>query len=547
MRGGWSGRVDTVLEVIVLIVTLLAGLLARTVGLPPMLGFLVAGFALVPLQQFWPGLATINFQPWADIGITLLLFTIGLKLELRSLLRPFVWAVNCLHMSLMILFIAALLFGLKTLGWVLLADLAMPQALTIGFALSFSSTVFAVKVLEERGEMASLHGKTAVGILVMQDFFAVAYLTAIGDSWPSMYAPLLLLLIPARGILLNLLKRCGHGELLVLAGFAIAYMAYALFEWVALKGGLGALFVGALLAGSDKGNELVKALLTIKDLLLIGFFLSIGQYGLPSADVWLMALLLTLLLFIKPLLYFLLLAGFQLRTQTALFCALALNHYSEFGLIVASIAVQQKSLPEQWLVILALALSFSFVISSIINLYGDRLHARWHLLLARVQTPNRVAEQRAIDIGNAKILVMGMGRIGGGAYDYLQAMYGDAVLGFEENEQKVVAQVKAGRRVLVGDAGDRDLWQRLPHQKIEKVILTLNNHRETMQVTQTLRECGYAGVIAAVAKFEDDLQELKAMGVIAFNFYAEAGAGFAEHVVAHLNKNTMTNTQEISS
>ena len=524
-------------EVVVLIVALAAGLMARSTGLPPMVGFLAAGFALTPLQRFWPGIEAVNFQPLVDVGVTLLLFSIGLKLDLRLLARPFVWAVNCLHMSLLLVLMTALLFALKAAGWLLLADLSLAQFLTIGFALSFSSTVFAVKVLEERGEMASLHGKTAVGILVMQDFFAVAYITAMSDSLPSIYAPLVLLLIPARKVLVDMLKRCGHNELLVLAGFAIAYGGYALFEWVGLKGSLGALCVGAVLAGSSKGNELAKSLLTIKDLLLIGFFLSIGQYGLPSGDAWLMALLLALLLFVKPLLYFVLLTRFNLRSQTALFGALALNHYSEFGLIVLAIAVQAQTLPAEWLVILALALSFSFVISSALNLLSDKMYAHLHSTLARLQTANRIPEQQPIDIGNAEVLVMGMGRLGTGAYDYLRGSYGDTVVGFEENVTKAADHVRQGRLVLVGDASDRDLWQRLPQQQIRKIILALSNHRETVMVTEMLRECGFTGVIAAVAKFEDDQQELKEMGVIAFNFYAEAGAGFAEHVVSHLKDN----------
>lgn len=523
-------------EIIVVILALLAGVAARTVSLPPMVGYLAAGFALIPLQRFWPEMADINFEPLVNIGVTLLLFCIGLKLQLQTLLRPFVWAVTCIHMSLLVLLFFALLVVLKTVGWTLLADVSWEQSLTIGFALSFSSTVFAVKVLEERGEMASMHGKAAIGVLVMQDIFAVAYLTVISGTIPSVYAPVVLLLIPARGLLVALLKRSGHAELLVLAGIAIAYGGYGLFEAVGLKGDLGALFIGAVLASSDKGKELAKALLTIKDLLLVGFFLSIGQYGLPSGDAWLMALLLVALVLIKPLLFFVLFARFKLRAQTSLFGALSLNHYSEFGLIVLAIAVQQGVLPETWLVILALALSFSFVVSSLINLQSNKLYSNMNHKLRRFQTTGRVAEQQPIDIGKAEILVMGMGRLGTGAYDYLKGSYGDTLVGFEENILKVDDHSRKGRSVLVGDASDRDLWQRLPITQVKQVILALSNHSETVLVTNMLRELGYTGTIAAVAKFDDHLQELKELGVIAFNYYSEAGAGFAEHVVSTLQE-----------
>lgn len=523
-------------EVLVLVLAVAAGALARAARLPPMLGFLLAGFAIAALGGVWPELAQIDFAPLVDAGFTLLLFTIGLKLDLKSLVRPFVWAVTALHMLFIITLMFVLLLVLKVVGWSYLEQLSTAQALTIGFALSFSSTVFAVKVLEERGEMASLHGKTAVGILVMQDIFAVIYLAAIGDDLPSLYAPLVLLLIPMRSLIEAFLRRCGHGELLVLAGFAVAFGAYALFQAVGLKGDLGALFVGALLANSPKGRELAKGLLTIKDLLLVGFFLSIGQYGLPGGEAWLLALLFTLLLVIKPMAYFLLLTRFHLRAQTAWLGSSVLTQYSEFGLIVMLIATQAGVLSHDWLVILAIAVSLSFVVSSAVNLYSDRLYSQYRDRMASWQSDFRVREQQPIDIGGADIVVMGMGRLGTGAYDYLQETYGNKVIGFDESVAKVMAHNDQGRTVLVGDASDMDLWQRLPQDRIRKIILALSNHTETVRVTRMLRAFGYTGVIAAVAKFDDHLQELKAMGVISFNFYAEAGAGFAEHVVAHLEQ-----------
>lgn len=525
-------------EIMVLLLAVAAGAIAREAKLPPMLGFLVAGFAITPLASHWPALADIDFSPLVDAGFTLLLFTIGLKLDLKSLVRPFVWAVTALHMGLIIALMFGLLVLLKLVGWSYLSALSTWQALTIGFALSFSSTVFAVKVLEERGEMASLHGKTAVGILVMQDIFAVIYLAAIGDGLPAPYAPLVLLLIPLKPWLEAFLRRCGHGELLVLAGFAMAFGAYALFDAVGLKGDLGALFIGAILANSAKGRELAKALLTIKDLLLVGFFLSIGQIGLPGGEAWMLALLFTALLVVKPIAYFLLLTRFHLRAQTSWLGSSVLTQYSEFGLIVMSIATEAGVLPHDWLVILAIAVSLSFVISSAVNLYSDRIYARIRDRLASWQSDFRVREQRPIDIGDAEIVVMGMGRLGTGAFDYLQETYGNKVVGFDENVAKVQSHIEQGRTVLVGDASDMDLWQRLPQERIRKIILALSNHTETVRVTKMLRAYGFQGVIAAVAKFDDHLQELKAMGVISFNFYAEAGAGFAEHVVTHLQQET---------
>ena len=108
------------------------------------------------------------------------------------------------------------IFGLSAAGFSMFSDLDFKLSLLVAFALSFSSTVFAVKVIEEKGEMASLYGHTAIGILIMQDIFAVVFITASTGKVPSPWAILLIgLLFLFRPLLMLLMKRSGHGELLI--------------------------------------------------------------------------------------------------------------------------------------------------------------------------------------------------------------------------------------------------------------------------------------------------------------------------------------------
>ena len=137
------------------------GLLSRAVGLPPLVGFLAAGFLLN-----WHGTVSGEMlQRLSDLGITLLLFLVGLKLDVRTLARPQVWAVASLHMSIVVLVLGTAIHVLALAGTSFLTGIDFSRALLIAFALSFSSTVFVVRLLEERGETASLHGRIAVGIL----------------------------------------------------------------------------------------------------------------------------------------------------------------------------------------------------------------------------------------------------------------------------------------------------------------------------------------------------------------------------------------------
>ena len=191
-----------------LAVAFVLGLASKSVGLPPLVGFLATGFVL-NVYGFAGGEV---LQKLSDLGITLLLFIVGLKLNLRSLARPQVWAVTGLHTTAVVLLFATAIHFLVILGAPFLADLTLPQTLLIAFALSFSSTVFVVKVLDEKEESGSLHGQIAIGILIVQDLAAVAFLALAGGKPPTLWALAILLVIPLRPLLIGLLQRVGHGD-----------------------------------------------------------------------------------------------------------------------------------------------------------------------------------------------------------------------------------------------------------------------------------------------------------------------------------------------
>lgn len=168
--------------------TFAAGLLMSLVKLPALLGFLLAGFLLEGA-----GVRELPYLDFiAELGVTLLLFGIGLKLDLRSLLGREVWVTTGAHVALSVAIGTGFLWLLALLGFPLLGDADIGTMALIAFALSFSSTVFVVKVLEDKAELQSFYGRVAIGILVMQDLAAVIFMTAskgeaqpVGDPAPA--------------------------------------------------------------------------------------------------------------------------------------------------------------------------------------------------------------------------------------------------------------------------------------------------------------------------------------------------------------------------
>jgi glutathione-regulated potassium-efflux system ancillary protein KefC len=373
------------MDALLIAVAFFFGLLAKQFGLPPLVGFLISGFVLHALGQH--GGETLDTI--SNLGITLMLFTIGLKLRLRGLLRPEIWAGTSMHIAGTVVTFGLIFLSLSALDVSLFGSLTMWTSLLLALALSFSSTVFAVKALEESGEMGALHGRVAVGILIMQDLIAVMFLTASTGKVPSWISlGLLVGLLVLRPMMGWLMERSGHGELITLCGLFLAVvLGWKGFESVGLKGDLGALFIGVLVGQHSKSKELAKSLIGLTDLLLVGFFLSIGLKGLPDLQEMSVGCLLVLLLPLKVALFFAILTRFHLRARTAWIAGLSLGSYSEFGLIIIALSVTAGWMPEDWLVIEAIALALSFLVAAPLNRKAELLYDKLSSRLYRFETP----------------------------------------------------------------------------------------------------------------------------------------------------------------
>jgi predicted Kef-type K+ transport protein len=520
------------MDPLLILIAFIFGFAVYRIGLPPLVGYLVAGFAL----QAFGVQGGENLETIADIGVMLLLFTIGLKLKLKTLARPEIWAGASLHMLVTVLVFGAAIFGLATAGFSAFAGLDFKLSLLVAFALSFSSTVFAVKVLEERGEMSSLHGRVSIGILIMQDIYAVLFLTFSTGKIPSPWSIVLVGgLIAARPLLIAMLNRVGHRELLLLFSIFLALgLGAAGFDLVRLKADLGALFFGVLLAGHPKAEEMSDALLSIKDLFLVGFFLTIGLAGAPTLQSIGIAIILAVVVVFKMGLFFLLLSRFKLRARTSTLATLSLANYSEFGLLVATIGVRNNWIGPEWLITIAIALSISFIVASPLNTAAHRIYERWSKRLQPFESKTRHPDDQPLDPGDAEIAVFGLGRIGTAAYDDLRNRFGEIVIGIDFNSEVVDEQKQAGRNVIAGDATDHDFWERAVTGgigKIRMVILAMPEHTANMNALEELTRRQFPGKIAVTAKYDDETEELAQAGAhAAYNIYAEAGFGFAEHV-----------------
>jgi predicted Kef-type K+ transport protein len=515
------GEARAVFEVITITFAFFFGLAVRQIGLPPLVGFLAAGFAI---NTFGPAMGLPHYTGEtlghvAHLGVLMLLFTVGLKLKLGQITQPQVIGGALVHFAISV--------GVFMPGLKLFMGLTWNTALLLAITLSFSSTVLAAKLLETKRELGAFHGRTAIGILIVQDIIALVVLAVWSGQTPNVWALLVFGVPLLRPVLHRLLDLAGHDELLVLLGMMLSLVVGGMgFEAMGLSSEIGALVIGVLLSTHTRAKELGDSLWSLKEVFLVGFFLQIGLTGLPDWGAMVFALAVGLVLALKGALFFALLIAFKLRARSAFLSALSLTAYSEFGLIVAA-----GVLPE-YLVPLAMAVSISFVISAPLNRYAHPMFERMEDRLRAFERDTVHPDEQPRNMGDADVLIFGMGRTGSAAYQCMEEQ-GFKALGLDADTYKAKAHQDAGRNVMFADAEDSNFWRSCNLNQIKAAILAMDDLEAKLIAARSLRQRGFSGPIVAHALHEAHQDQIR-----------EAGADYTYLTMNQAGKNLAQQTAE---
>lgn len=506
-----------VFEVITISFAFVFGLAVRQIGLPPLVGFLAAGFAINVGNDALevPVYTGETLEHVAHLGVLILLFTVGLKLKIGQIAQPHVVGGSLAHFAISTAVFAPAMRLIMGVDW--------ETALLLGIALSFSSTVLAAKLLENKRELGVFHGRSAIGVLIVQDVIALVVLAVWSGKTPNIWALLLFGLPLLRPVLHRLLDIAGHDELLVLMGMLVSLVVGGMgFESMGLSSEIGALTVGVLLSTHPRAQELSDSLWSLKEIFLVGFFLQIGLTGLPGWGAVAFAAAVGAVLALKGVLFFGLFAMFGLRSRSSFLAALTLTAYSEFGLIVAA-----GVLPE-YLVHLALAVSVSFVISAPLNRFAHPLYDRYEARLARFERDTVHPDEQPKELGDAQVLVFGMGRTGTAAYAQLELL-GYRVVGLDADTYKAAAHAEAGRNVEFADAEDVGFWRSCNLDRVEAAVLAMDDVEAKLIAARNLRRAGFIGPIVSQALHEDHQALLIEAGAdITYLTMTQAGIGLSQ-------------------
>jgi Kef-type K+ transport system membrane component KefB len=515
--------VESVFEQVaaVLAVCIAAGVLALLLRQPLVVGLIAAGIAVGP-EALGLVEASTEIELLADIGISLLLFVVGLKLDVRLVrqLGPVALATG----------VGQIVFT-SAFGFLIAVGLGFDvvPAVYIAVALTFSSTIIIVKLLTDKRELDDLHGRIALGFLIVQDIgviLAMILITAIGTGDGDLVGQFVG--VVARGAILvvavvvlarYVLPRVVHllarqAELLVLGavGYAVAMAAVAVL--LGFSEEVGAFLAGMSLASSAYREAISGRLSTLRDFLLVFFFIDLGtRFELTAAaDQVVPALLFSLFVLIgNPIIVMVIMGALGYRSKVSFKAGLTVAQISEFSLILVALGASLGQVGDD-VVGLVTAVGLVTISASTYLIYGsDRIYG-WLAPMLRVF--ERASPTASLELADEALepeyVVIGVGRFGRTVLEELRDR-GDAVLGVDFDPRSVQSRTW-DVPVVYGDAEDPDLPERLPLHRTLWVVSTLRALEANLQLLHALRHHGYACRVAVSADTEEDERRLREAG-----------------------------------
>jgi len=507
------------------------GALATRLKLSPLVGYLVAGVVIGPFTPGFTADANLASEV-AEIGVILLMFGVGLHFSPKDLLS--VRGVAVPVALLEIVLGSALGVGLAlALGW------SIETGVVLGLALSVSSTVVALRNLQERRLMQTERGKLAVGWLVVEDLAMVVAMVLL-PTWAhirtqvdngeainllqmqdaglavaltlgkvSLFA-LIMLLAGKRVVpwLLHRVVHMGSRELFRLAVLAIALgVAYAASAFFDISVALGALFAGLIMAESELSQQAANETLPLRDAFAVLFFVSVGMLFDPMILVrnpWPIVATVAIILVFRSLLSLGLLRLFGQSRETAATVTASRAQIGEFSFILAGLGLQFGLMPEEANDLILGGAIISIVLSPLVFAIFDRIGKKAKVVEVVHQVAPTLVEPK-------RVVLVGYGRVGsliGKALDDARATY--SVI--EDREDLVELLSSRGIAVVPGNAISQDTMEKAGVAKADLMFVTVPDGFEAGRIVELARRLNPNVKVYARAHSDAEVEHLRGFG-----------------------------------
>jgi Kef-type K+ transport system membrane component KefB len=497
-------------------------LLGNLLRQPLIVAFIAVGILVGPV-----GLGLVSHEGvielLAQTGIAMLLFMVGLRLDLHLIRTtgPVALATG----------IGQVLFT-SVIGYAIARALGMDPvtALYVAVALTFSSTIIIVKLLSDKRELDQLHGRIAVGFLIVQDIVVVLVmigLTSFGrasaDAMPVRIALtlgagiglLVGLALASRFVLPWILHRVARSqELLVIFGVAYAVSVAALSEWLGFSLEVGAFLAGMSLASTTYRDALGARLVSLRDFLLLFFFIQLGaqlEFADAGRQLFEAGVLSLFVLIGNPIivLFIMRLMGYPVRI--GFLSGLTVAQISEFSLILAALGLSLGHITSTTLSLVTVVGLVTIGISTYLILYSKQIYdrlKRWLEPLDRIGRSRRLPADTSL---RADVILYGLGRMGRGTAQRI-AEAGFHVLAVDYDPQRVARTIHPRVTTVYGSAEDVDFLESLPLATTPMVISAIPSSNVDLVLLHALQHHDYAGMVVLSTLTRRDAERLRAAG-----------------------------------
>jgi Kef-type K+ transport system membrane component KefB len=503
---------------LVLAVAAAVSLLARLLSQPPVIGYIVAGvFAGPALLNVIH--AEAAFESFSQIGIALLLFMVGLGLNIgvvRSVGKP----------ALFTFFFRSLLVGGAGFGLATLLGLSQKESLLAALALMFSSTIIVVKALGDKKGLSRLYGQLTVGILLAEDLVASIALVLVSAGTQdtgggleigillAKAGALVLLLAIVGGLVMTRLTRlfATSQELLFLFSLAWTFGVASAFWWAGFSIEVGALFAGVALSHLPYAQEMGSRLKPLRDFFIILFFIGLGIQIVPGelGSALLPAVAFSaLILFLKPIISVACLGLLGYTRQTGFKTSIHLTQISEFSIILVVLAAETGLDGERLVTIMTLTALITIAVSSYFIQYDDKIYRWLERPLSFFERADVRREVRALE--HYPMVLLGY-RKGGHEFvrTFRQMKKKYVVIDFDPD---VVEDLdRQGINNIYGDATDLELLEEMGVHKSELVISTIGDFDTNRLILDHIIRRGRNTLYICHAHSFDDAEQLYEKG-----------------------------------
>jgi len=513
---------------------------------PLILGYILVGILVGPAMLGWVT-ARDQVDLLARLGISMLLFVVGLKLDLHLIrtLGPVALATGLgqVIFTSVIGYFLALPLGLNPVA-----------AIYVAVALTFSSTIIIVKLLSDKREIDTLHGRIAVGFLIVQDIVVVLVmigLSAYGMAGSSneLGRTLILLLLKGAALLVGiglvmhyllpwLLHHLARSlELLILFSIAWAVFLAILGDSLGFSKEVGAFLAGISLASTRYREAIGARLVGLRDFLLLFFFIDLGaqlDMGALGGQIGPAIVLSLFVLIGNPLIVMIIMGVMGYRRRTGFLAGLTVAQISEFSLILGALGITLGHIDKEVLGLITMVGLMTIGLSSYLILYSHPLYnrmGRWLRIFERKIPQREMNGEAGRPIPAVDVILLGLGRYGNHIARHLRER-GLNILGVDFNPATVADWQKQGLQSVYGDAEDPEYPKTLPLNQARWVVSTIPQIDINLALLDTLHHYGYSGQKAVTAHSNRDAEILRESGAdLILSPFADAAKEAADSVI----------------